>query len=261
MTAITGQDTGRIVVVVLDRAHARFFEVTPGGVTELASFHSPATRGGRFHSDRGGSPGYGEHAYHGRLHEEERRHMDGIVQHLQSLEHEPGDALLVAGNEAVVAGLLRVLPPNLTDRVIGSAHLNPLEVTPAVVERAAHAAAEAHRPVVEEGLVRAMERGLGSGHATNGARETLRALAQRQVRTLLVAAGTRGSGFRCTLSGRLVLSEADCMGEGAPTQVGDLIGAATAEAEKEGGTVELISDPALARRVDGIAALLRFASS
>jgi len=262
MTTTVERDTGRTVVVVLDRAHARFFDVTADGVAELASFHSPATRGGKFHSDRHGSPGSGEQAYHGRLQEELRRHLEGITQHLLSLGGwSPGDSLLIAGNETVVAALRHVLPPNLTDRLIGSSLLNPLEVTPAAVAREARAVAAAHRPAHEAQLVAALERGLGTGYATSGARETLRALARRQVRTLLVAAGTRGTGYRCSDSGRLVLSAADCYGEGEAALVPDLVGEAIAAARSQDAAVELIQEPELVGRIDGMSALLRFTIS
>ncbi len=45
----------RVLAVVTDRAHARFFDVGASEAMELTSLHSPAGRGGRFHSARGSS--------------------------------------------------------------------------------------------------------------------------------------------------------------------------------------------------------------
>jgi len=55
------QGLGRVLVVVVDRAHARFFEVGANDphAVELPGLSSPAMRGGKFHSDRQGGPGWG----------------------------------------------------------------------------------------------------------------------------------------------------------------------------------------------------------
>jgi peptide subunit release factor 1 (eRF1) len=260
MTTAVQQDIGCVLAVVLDRAHARFFEVTDAAVTELPSYQSPAMRGGKFHSDRQGSPGWGEHAYHGRIREEERRHVEGIVQRLLRLDRErPVDGILVAGVGGAVASLALALPHTLADRLVATTRLNPTEVTPAVVAETARRAQRGRRPAIERDLLAALEEGLGTGQATNGVRETLRALAKGQVRTLLVARGFAATGFRCALSDRLVLAASDGLGEGTPTPVPDLVGEAIADAHRQNATVVTIQDPDTAHRIDGLAALLRFA--
>lgn len=121
-------------VVVFDRAHARFFEVSNHGAIELPSLSVPSTRGGRFHSDREDSPGWGEHHYHGRIAEETRREFAAIKSILAGLERRlPRTPILLAapGNQA--AALWRSLSPALVARVMGTAKLNPTEVTPAQV--------------------------------------------------------------------------------------------------------------------------------
>lgn len=259
MTTAVQRDIGCILAVVLDRAHARFFEVTDAGVTELPSYQSPAMRGGKFHSDRQGGPGWGEHAYHGRIREEERRHVEGVVQRLLRLDRErPAAGLLVAGVGGAVATLALALPPTLADRLVATTRLNPTEVTPAVVAQAARRAQRDRGLAAERDLLAALEEGLGTGRATNGVRETLRALAKGQVRTLLVAGEVAATGFRCALSERLVLAASDCLGEGTPMPVSDLIGEAVADARRQNATAVTIQDPDTARRIDGLAALLRF---
>jgi peptide subunit release factor 1 (eRF1) len=86
----------------------------------------------------------------------------------------------------------------------------------------------------------------------------LRALAQGQVRTLLVRADVRGAGFRCAGSGRLVPSAADCLGEGDAVAVPDIVSAAADEARRQAVPVTLIEDPDIGKPIDGLAALLRF---
>lgn len=192
------QDIGRVLVVVIDREHARFFNVEAGDTqaAELPGLHSPAMRGGKFHSDRQGGPGWGEREYHGRIREEERRHVAAVVDRLVRLDQEREvDGFLVAGPGPSASALMHVLPPAIADRVIGTTHLNPTELTPAVVASAARTARAMRGPVVERELLAQVQDGLGRARATNGIRETLRALAQDQVGTLLVrGTSARGSG-------------------------------------------------------------------
>lgn len=142
-----------VVAVVLDRTHARFFEVSGRRVVEVTGLISPGTRGGRFHSDRADAPGGGEHAYHQRLREEERRHYAAIARRLLELKRVRGArGLLVAGPGPVPRAFRRALPEGLAARVIGTAQLNPLEVTARAVQRATARARQGH---VRAALLRA----------------------------------------------------------------------------------------------------------
>lgn len=127
----------RLLAIVFDRAHARFFDIGPSSTVELPCLRSPATRGGRFHSERGNAPGRGEHAYHGRLREEERRHLAAIAARIVSLAHDPLLEIVLAGPDNLTRALREVLPPPVGGRCIGTAHLNPKLVTPAIVQREA----------------------------------------------------------------------------------------------------------------------------
>lgn len=184
------RDPDPVVVVVLDRAHARFFQVSGRRVVEVAGVASPGTRGGRFHSDRADAPGGGEHDYHGRLREEERRHYAAIARRLLELKRARGArGLLVAGPGPVPRAFRRVLPEGLAARVIGTARLNPLEVTAPAVGRAASRARQGYLRSVETDLVATLREGLGTGWAVTGAAATTAALQRRRVRVLLVPDG------------------------------------------------------------------------
>jgi hypothetical protein len=136
---------GRILAVVLDRAHARFFEVTEAGVVELPTLWSPSMRGGRYHSDRQGSPGWGEHAFHGRIREEARRHHAAIVQRLIRLDRErPADALLVGGPGTGPGAVVALLPPTLAERLLEMPAIDSATLTPAIAKHAAQRAWRAH---------------------------------------------------------------------------------------------------------------------
>lgn len=234
MAMSTGEQLGTdcVIAVVFDRAHARFFEVTAAGASERTSLQSPATRGGKFHSDRQDSPGAGEHRYHGRLREEERRHRHAIAGELGRLQRQrPHARFVIAGEGEAAEAFRRVLPEPIADRVIGTARLNPLEVTGAIVHATTVKLEAEYARAQEVSLVAAMREGLGTGWAENGIRAVQRALAKGQVRTLLVRADVYPTDLL-----REVAEEARCQGAG----------------------VTVIENRESAEAIDGLAALLRF---
>lgn len=126
----------RVVTVVLSRGRARFFDVRSETTAELPCLHSPETRGAKFHSDRADAPGRGEHAYHGRLREEQRRHLSAVVDRVTALAH--ADATLelaLGGPEPLTRALETLLPPALRTRVIGTLRVDPKRTTAAAISR------------------------------------------------------------------------------------------------------------------------------
>lgn len=102
-----------------------------------------------------------------------------------------------------------------------------------------------------------MER-LGEGWAVNGVAATLGALARGQVRSLLVNADAAMPGVRFSDTGALGLEERDGRGQGTPVPVLDVVDDAIEEALRQHVDVNVVYDPDACRRIDGLAALLRF---
>lgn len=246
-----------LLVAVFDRLHARFFDVDDAGIRELDGLASRGVRGGKFHSDRRGSPGWGERGYQQRVREDTKRHFGTVARRLAALERRrPLRNVLLAAPGNTATTFLHSLPAAVAARVIGHTRLNPTDVTPAAVRRAARTPNDA--AASERALLLELREGLGTGRAVNGVRETLRALAKGQVATLLVRPGLLREGFRCAASRRLAPSRADCRGEGEAVPVLDLLAAATKEARRLGAVVVTARLPDLVAEIDGLAALLRY---
>lgn len=253
------RELGPILATVFDRSHARFFLTGVGAATELECLLDASSRGGIFHGVRGDAPGWGERDYHHRLHEEWHRHCAAIAHHLQDLMTTyPARGIVLAGSRPEVAEMLPFLPRELAGRVLGTAPLNPTAVSGAEVQAAALAVASEQDRTAELALVSSLGESIGGGWAVEGPRDTLRALARGQVRTLVVRDEFEGSGFRCAGSGRLVVAREDCRGEGEPTPVLDVVDEAVEEALRQGIEVVVIHDRAAADGIDGLAAILRF---
>lgn len=244
------------LVVAVDHAHARFFLVGKETV-ELPCLVSPRMRGGKFHSDRQGSPGWGEGGFHGRRREEERRHMTAVARRIGgALRAHDVHEVVLGGSEPVVAALRRVLSPPVAQLVVGTAALNPVELTIARLARVTPSVHRSHTRLVQAERLATLGEAFGRGLAAEGLRDVLRALGQGQVRTLLVVRGFSRAGYRCARSGRLVLTKADAEGEPV-IRIGDVVAAARDDTRALGGEVIEIADPQLAARLDGVAALLR----
>jgi peptide subunit release factor 1 (eRF1) len=254
-------EVGRLLTVVMDRTSARIYEVTAFGANEVADIRSEATRGGKFHSDRHGAPGIGEHGYHNRIRNEKQRHLGTIADTLFALDRkQPVHGIVVACIGSDAAALGPFLHPYLRERLIGAVKLNPKnprEMTPAHVHEATLEARAKHEAAEEEKLAAEVELGTGTGWAVNGVRDTLKALAAGQVRSLLVNPDAALPGFRCD-SGRLTLSEKECRNEGGCVPVPDVIDDAVEEALRQRLPINVVHSAGAAARVDGLAGLLRF---
>ena len=249
---------GRLLTVVVDRTSARFFEVTAYATRELPGLRSDSTRGSRFRGDQNGS-GWGEHTYNNRIREEKQRHLEAVARQLFALDRaHPAHGIILAGTGTEASAVQPFLHTYLTERLMGSVKLNPKDVSPAAVHEATLAVRESFERATERHVVEeAMER-LGAGWAVNGVAATLGALARGQVRSLLVNADAAMPGVRFSDTGALGLEERDGRGQGTPVPVLDVVDDAIEEALRQHVDVNVVCDPDACRRIDGLAALLRF---
>lgn len=252
-------ELGTVLTAVLDRTTATIWEVTPFGAKPVAELAGNSVRGRRFHSSRGDAPGVGERGFHGRIREEKQRHYAAIAERLFELDRARPVRGIVLAAPGVEAGAVEpFLHPYLASRLVGRAKLNPKEAAAADVHAATLAAREAHEREEERRWVAELEDKLGTGWAVNGVKATLRALAQGKVRTLLIRPDAMVPGFRCRDTGRLCLTERECRHEGGGVPVLDVVDDAIEEALRQRLAVDVVYDPESARRVDELAALLRF---
>jgi len=250
-----------ILLAALDRTHARFFRVTVDDVEELPCLTMPAHRGGKFHSDRGDAPGWGEHDYHNRIREERHRHAAAVADRLSELlAQDTWLGIVLSGPARATSDQTRFLPGVLQQRVLHSAHINPTAVSEQKIREVGLAARDAARMHRTSARVEEYETALGTGWAVSGARATLRALANGQARLLLVRAGLVGNGFRCAASGRLTMAATDCRGEGEPVPVRDIVDEAIEDAMRQRVEVVVVDDLSVGGKLDGLGAVLRFRS-
>ncbi len=257
LVALTENGT-RMLVGVADRRSARLFAVDVNGVEELDGLVAPdATRGRRFHpvSDR---PGMGEYRFHTRIREEKQRHLAAVAEAAgRAFRAGAFDGVVVGGVGVDAGALVPHLSSELQGKMIGVLRLAPKQATPAGIREAAM---ELLAEAAEAGAAEAVGEvaGLtGSGWATDGVDATLKALANGQVRTLVVDHDAEVPGYRFPKSGRLSTSASGTRGEGEPEPVGDLLDDAIEEALRQRARVAVVVGP-MSGRFDRLAGVLRF---
>ncbi len=246
------------IVAVADRGHARIFEVTPFGVTELPTTISPARPGGRYRPDREDAPGAGERRYHQRITREKEQHYAEVTRTLGRIARTRGaGAIVLAAPGPEAAALARFLDPEALALLAGSARLAPKAATPDAVLRFTERLLRRRRGEEVGAALALLADDLGTGWAVNGLAPALEALSLGSARMLFVGGGVVRPGFRCPESGRLVVRPEDCVREGTAQAVPDVIDDAVEEAWRQEIPV-VFARGADARRIDGLAARLRF---
>jgi peptide chain release factor subunit 1 len=232
------EEFGTILAAVCDRTSARFFTVTAYEAAELPGLTAPeAGRAGKFHGERRAIRGRlltgaaGEHNYHMRIREEKHRHHAQVADQIFRLHRQlPLTGLVLAGVGVDAAAVVPHLHTYLHDLLLGVVRLNPKEVSVAQVREAALTLREERERAWERAHAEAAQAGVDTGWAVNGVEPTLKALTRGQVRTLL----------------------ADGMDD--DRRIDD----AVEEALAQRAQVDVVYDERARRRVDGLAALLRF---
>jgi peptide chain release factor subunit 1 len=252
-------EVGRLIAAMVDKAGATLYEITAYEARELGHIASAHSRGRRYHFDRHGAPGVGEHRYHSRLRHERDQLFAEVANRIFDLDRkEPvrGIVLGSTGNEA--ESLRKFLHPYLAGKVMGTVRGKPKGSGPSEVHRLVLEAREDYERRLERHQVAEMLLGQGSGWSVNGIAPTLDALARGQVRTLLVRADAGVPGFRCAATGRLTLNARDCRGLGNAIPVPDVIDDAIEEALRQRIDLDVVFEPDAAETINGLAALLRF---
>lgn len=254
----TEEDFGKLFTVTLDRGTALVWEVTAYSAKVVRKVATEITRGGRYHA-AARSDASGEHTFHNRIQNEKRRHLEAVARALfEEDRRNPGHEIVLAGAGSDANALEPFLHRYLADRLIGVAKLAPKDATPEAVHQLTMDVREGHRHASEVHHIEELAEGLGTGWAVNGVRETLRALANGQVRLLLVRGDTGIQGFRSLATGRLSTLARDLREDGEVVPSLDVIDDAIEEALRQRVGLDVIYDPEAADAVDGLAGLLRF---
>ncbi len=259
--AAAQEDFGRLLVVTFDRASALIWEVTSSEARVVRKVASEITRG-RFHGSPGSGPtgkAGGEYTFHNRIRDEKRRHLESVARALFEVDRAaPGHYIVLAGAAKDAQLLEPFLHRYQAERLIGLARMAPRDATPDAVHQLALEVREAHRSASETHHSEELFEALGSGWGVNGLEDTLKALAQGQVRHLLVRGEAEAPGFRSLATGRLAVTARALRDDGDVIPTHDVIDDAIEEALRQRVSLDVVYQPEAAEAIHGLAALLRF---
>jgi peptide subunit release factor 1 (eRF1) len=254
---------GRYAVVLVDSEGARMFLFQLGELAEASGIFGEEVR----RSKHGGASGVA--GMRGGMAQRAARKGEETVQRNLREVAEVTEAfcqnngcyrLVVGGSEANVRLLLDVLPKQLQDAVVGTFVMDlgaPVgEVQARSMDLIEQAAVARERELVDE-MWAGWKRGSG---AVAGLSDTLAALQEHRVRTLLVLAGYSASGYRCRDCRFLMLVErAECpLCGGDLDPVEDMVDTLTRRALEQAVEVEIVRGSAKLEEVGSVGALLRY---
>jgi peptide subunit release factor 1 (eRF1) len=168
--------------------------------------------------------------------------------------------LVLGGTDANVSQFMDILPKHLRDTVIGSFAIDPAAPEAEVQARSMDLIEEVARErelELVDGMVAGWKRGSG---AVAGISDTVAALQEHRVGTLLVLAGHEEAGYRCQNCRYLMLAEREecplCGGEVGPVE--DLVETMTHRALEQGVDVEIVRGSQALEEAGSVGGLLRY---
>jgi peptide subunit release factor 1 (eRF1) len=248
----------RFCAAVVDRRRGRLFEIFMGEIQEIADVVDdvPAmvrTMGHQLKAETAVTRHIGEHY---------RAHYKNVAERLLHVfDQRRFDWILVGGPPADVPEFEKTLHSYLQQRIAGRLSVQVgLESTPAEVLRQAR---EIEKKLVRERERKLVETLLTQAHSGKlgvvGLADTLRALRNGQVHTLVFQDGLRAAGVHCPACRFVGLGESDCpvcQKPAEPTE--DVVDLAIGEAMRQGCEVRHVFEAGELDSVGDIGALLRF---
>jgi peptide chain release factor subunit 1 len=247
-------------VILVDRVGARFFEYHLG---ELQGSHGFMGEDVQKIKKGGGSSAVGMRGGGGgSRHEEEmaqRNLRDAAHAAATFFEHRPIRRLFLGGTSETLAQFREMLPKKLQSCLAGSFNIGmnagEHEVRHHALSLLLAANHERETQLVEKmiGLYAA------SGAAVTGLDETLQAVSDKRVQTLIISDGFRAPGYAHEESDFVVANLARSpLAEQELTEVEDVVDAAVALTMTQGGHVEIVAENEDLIAAGGIGAILRY---
>ncbi len=245
-------------VVLADGQRGRFFLYYLGEAAEYTvSEWDDAARRAR-------AAGMGARNHEQWLAEQRKRHLRNLANFTEKIGRRAGWRWLALGGvDQIPEDLAKELPKTWREKLIGAFAL-PLEANYNQVRDAAAPLAQAAEAQVEK---ETLESWIGllakKDKAVSGLEETLLALQEGRIQTLLVAAGYTRDGRECRQCRALTTTEEETCPYcgGALTHVADIVNTAVAQVFGQNGRIEIVRHPdnlALMQPHGNIGAILRF---
>lgn len=241
-------------VVLVNRRIARIICGTPHDLDEVSRIEDDVSG----QHDQGGRS---QRRFERGIEKEVHDHLGHVADDLFAAHRRSAlDHLIVGAPEELAAEFEARLHPYLRERIAGRLHVD-VEHTPIAEVRAAAArVVEDHETARERATLDHLAEAVARAErGAAGLADTLRALNEQRVDTLLVAAGHRAGGACCPACGLLATSGGTCPVDGTPLEDReDIVGAAIERATVQAAAVLVVRRHDDLGPLGGIGAILRF---
>ena len=281
--AAIDEELGSVAVLLIDRKRVRYFVLDIEATEEVIDMFQPlTTRTHKFHSggkvlkgaqgtfkvsmpSRKAAPNmvqhsFGEYNFHMRIKSEWHALLKLAADALfEDWKERRFDSLVIGGfTKEGLRDIENHLHTYLRERLIGYIDVNPTEATPSVIREKVLTLLRERDRQEEESLYRELEELQGKGLAVNGTSKVLEMLSYGNIRTLMVPEDFEKPGYLCLESGLPLLSP-ECPIEGEKAvPVSDIVDEVIEEALEQRAKVEIVVSEDIRKRIDGLAAILRF---
>jgi peptide chain release factor subunit 1 len=257
LTALLAQ-APHAVAVLVDQRLARAFTIRGEEVQE--SFDIAHDTGGRVKSGdyQGKNERHKEHHHTEVVHHHYQNVADRLLAAFQTF---PFDHLVLGGHLDELRGFERHLHSYLAERLTGRFRADvksasPEEVRQKTAELVAARVTERNQETVQRLVGASRSNG---GLAVTGLKNTLAALNDRRIQTLVVADGVAAHGKRCSACETLFVEERTCPRCSAPTvEAADVIDEAIALTVHQGGAIRILPDGSALAAQGNVGAMLRY---
>jgi peptide chain release factor subunit 1 len=251
------EDFQRFLVILIERAKARLFEVYAGEIQE----HSGVLNEVPARVKRGGFGGSEERRIERHIDDHVRRHFKNVADKANELVRRSGvDFLILGGTDQNVHDFHYYLNNVLHDKLAGQIQEDQNATPKTVLAKTLKIEQDLRQKNEKKLLDRFFGRIRSGGLALLGLDPTIRALQQGQVNTIVIQDGYARSGYRCKACSSLLANNTSCdYCGGATERVNDIVDAAIQEALQQGCNVKFITlDDSPLAAAGSIGALLRF---
>jgi peptide subunit release factor 1 (eRF1) len=246
----------RYCTVVVSRDKARIFEVYLGEITEHTDIFSEVPGKVRI----AGWYGLEERRIERHIDDQIHRHLKQVADAtLNFFKEKKFDWLIIGGKKETLTAFERHLHSYLQERIVGRIDLEPDASLHEALARTQEIARRVEREEEQALIQRLMDEANSNGLGVLGLEDTLKAVWQGQVNTLILKNDLTVPGYVCPKCGYMSVEESECpIDQIAMTPTPDILEEAVESAILQNCQIEHVMESQELDNVGGIGAILRF---
>lgn len=252
--ALVRQTYPPTAVVMVDAKYARVFELAYGQILQEIDYEHADTP--RMHDQGGWSQANMQRHVRDHI---DRHHKDVAETLSKMVDSGRFRCVIISGQERNLSNFQNFLPKRVTDKLIGTLHLDIRTDQQEVAQASMDLISRHQIRTRGERLVTLEEAGRKQERGALGPESVATAANMRRIMHLFIGADATISGWQCTscrtIGHQVPLS---CPACNAPVRSVDLVEELIAAAETEGAEIELVPGPSVLDQYEGVGALLRF---